>query len=153
MEGFQGSLGIFWELERRAVVRLQRSASVHLLLLIHRVAFLSCLGERSFQKMWPPQSTHQLRTLWVLRSKEPACNAEDAGDLGSVPESGGSPGGGHGNPLQFSCPENPMDRGAWRAMVHRVRKSWTWLKRLSRALCPVRFPSSQQDIPSRTHRS
>ena len=38
--------------------------------------------------------------------------------------------GGHGNPLQYSCLENPMDRGAWQAMVHRVVKSWTQLKRI-----------------------
>ena len=42
-----------------------------------------------------------------------------------------SPGGGHGNPLQYSCLENPMDRGAWRAAVHRVAQSWTRLKRFS----------------------
>ena len=45
--------------------------------------------------------------------------------------SGRFPGGGHGNPLQYSCLENPMDRGAWWATVHRVTKSWTWLKLLS----------------------
>ena len=59
-------------------------------------------------------------------------NARDAGDSGSIPGSGGPPGGGHGNPLQYSCLENPMDRGAWRATVHRVTKSWTWLKPLSK---------------------
>ena len=48
-------------------------------------------------------------------SKEPNC---DAGDLGSIPGWGRSPGGGHGNPLQYSCLENPMDRGAWWATVH-----------------------------------
>ena len=46
-------------------------------------------------------------------------------------ESGRSPGKGHGNPLQYSCLENPMDRGAWWAMVHGVAKIWTWPKRLS----------------------
>ena len=51
-----------------------------------------------------------------------ACNA---GDLGSVPESGRSPGEGNGNPLQYSCLENPMDRGAWWAIVHGVAKSRT----------------------------
>ena len=47
----------------------------------------------------------------------------DAGDMGSIPGSGRSPGGGHGNPLQYSCLENPMDRGAWWATVHGVAKS------------------------------
>ena len=47
----------------------------------------------------------------------------NAGD--PIPGSGRSPGGGHSNPLQYSCPENPMDRGAWRATVHRVAQSWT----------------------------
>ena len=44
----------------------------------------------------------------------------NAGDTGSISESGRSPGGGHGNPLQYSCLENPMDRGAWQAAVHRA---------------------------------
>ena len=52
-------------------------------------------------------------------------NAGDIRDMGSIPESGRSPGKGHGNSLQYSCLENPMDRGAWRATVHRVAKSWT----------------------------
>ena len=46
-------------------------------------------------------------------------------DMGSIPESGRSLGGGHGNPLQYSNPENPMDRGAWRATVHRVAELTT----------------------------
>ena len=49
----------------------------------------------------------------------------NAGDLGLIPESGRSPGEGHGHPLQYSCLENPMDRGAWWATVHGVAKSWT----------------------------
>ena len=57
-------------------------------------------------------------------SEESACNA---GDLGSIPGLGRSPGEGNGNPLQYSCLENRMDRGAWRATVHGVAKSWTWL--------------------------
>ena len=54
---------------------------------------------------------------WWLSGKESACNA---GDLSSIPGSGRSPGGGHGNPLQDSCLENPMDRRAWWAPVHRT---------------------------------
>ena len=52
-------------------------------------------------------------------------NAGDLRDTGSIPGSGSSPGGGHGNPLHYSCLENRMDRGAWQALVHRVAKSWT----------------------------
>ena len=51
-------------------------------------------------------------------------NAGDVRDMGSVSGLGRSPGGGHGNPLQYSCLENPMDRGAWQATVHRVAQSW-----------------------------
>ena len=58
-------------------------------------------------------------------------NSRDATDSGSIPRSGRSTGGGHRNPLQYSCLENPMDREAWWAIVHRVKKSWTQLKRLS----------------------
>ena len=47
-------------------------------------------------------------------------NIGDAGDKGSIPGLGSSPGGGHGNPLQYSCLENPMDRGTWWVMVHGV---------------------------------
>ena len=57
--------------------------------------------------------------------------APNAGGLGSIPGSGRSPGGGHDNPLQYSCLENPMDRGAWWVTVHRVAKSQTGLKGLS----------------------
>ena len=56
--------------------------------------------------------------------KETACNA---GDLGLIPESGRSPGEENGKPLQYSCLENPMVRGAWQATVHGVTKSWTQL--------------------------
>ena len=56
--------------------------------------------------------------------KVSACNV---GDLGSVPGLGRSPGEGNGNPLQYSCLENPMDRGTWQAPVHRVAKSQTQL--------------------------
>ena len=52
--------------------------------------------------------------------KESACNA---GDLGSIPELGRSPGGGRGDPLQYSCLENPVDKGAWWATVHGVAES------------------------------
>ena len=58
--------------------------------------------------------------------KEPACQCRlDVIEAGSIPGSGRSPGGGHGNPLQYSYLENPMDRGAWQAAVLRVARSRT----------------------------
>ena len=63
--------------------------------------------------------------------KNSPANAGDVRDVGSLPGSGRSPGKGHGSSLQYSCLENPMDRGAWQATVHGVAKSQTQLKRLS----------------------
>ena len=67
----------------------------------------------------------------VLVVKNPPANTGDTRDVGSIPRSGRPPGGGHGNPLQYSYLENPMDRGAWQATVHGFTKSQTQLKRLS----------------------
>ena len=60
----------------------------------------------------------------ALVIKNPPANAGDVRDPGSIPGSGISPGEGNGNPLQYSCLENPTDRGAWQATVHRIAKSW-----------------------------
>ena len=73
--------------------------------------------------------THTHTYIWLSQvalviSNTPA-NAGDLRDAGSILGSGGSPGGGHGNPLQYSCLENPMHRGVWWATVHRVVKSRT----------------------------
>ena len=68
-------------------------------------------------------------TSWARASrmalvvKNLVANAGDARDMGLIPGLARSPGGGHGNPFQYSCLENPMDRGAWRATVHRAAKS------------------------------
>ena len=62
------------------------------------------------------------------KKKKPPANAGDIRDMGSIPGLGRSPGGGHGNPFQYSCLEKPMDRGAWQATVNRVAKSQTQLK-------------------------
>ena len=59
--------------------------------------------------------------------KHPPASAGDARDMGSIPGSGRSPGVRNVNPLQHSCLENPMDRGAWRTTVPEVTKSWTRL--------------------------
>ena len=62
------------------------------------------------------------RASLLAQRLESACNA---GDLGSIPGSGRSPGEGNGNPPQYSCLESPMGRGTWWAIVHGVAKSWT----------------------------
>ena len=59
----------------------------------------------------------------VTLVENPPANAGDTGDVGLITGSGRSPGGGNGNPFQYSCLGNPMDRGAWWATVHRVAKS------------------------------
>ena len=75
---------------------------------------LYCMGKRASQV--------------VLVVKNLPASGEDVRDTGSTPGLGRSPGGGHGNPLQYSCLENLVDRGAWQAMVNRVAKSQTLLK-------------------------
>ena len=61
----------------------------------------------------------------VLLVKNPPANAGDARGTGLIPGWGRSLGGGHGNPLWYSCLENPTDREAWQVIVHRVTKGWT----------------------------
>ena len=90
-----------------------------------------------------------------LSGKESACNAGDPGDTVSIPGLRRS-GRGLGNALQYSCLENPMERGAWQATVHRVTQSQMWLKRLSMyiqeglnliiAHCHVRGNSCRSDV-------
>ena len=73
-------------------------------------------------------SKRQIRVSQVaLVVKDPPANARDLKNMGSIPGLGRSPGAGHGNPLQYSCLENSIDRGTWRAAVHGVARSWTRL--------------------------
>ena len=69
--------------------------------------------------------------------KNPPINAGEVGDAGYISESERSPGQGNSYPLQYSCVENLMDRGAWQAAVWGITKSWTRLKRLSIHYCPT----------------
>ena len=78
-------------------------------------------------------STIKRVKYWSLVVKNSPANVGDVRVVGSIPGSGRSPGGGHGNPLQYSWLEEPMDRGARQATVHRVAKSRTRLKQLSTA--------------------
>ena len=102
--------------------------------------FVSFLRNLSLSKFATPFSSGNfillVLTQWLRsisgfpsesESKESTCNAADTGDAGSTPESGRSPRGGNGNPFQYSCLENHIDRGAQKATVHGVTKSWTWL--------------------------
>ena len=70
-------------------------------------------------------------------SKESACQCKRLRDAGWILGSGRSPGGGHGNSLQYLCLENSMDRGAWWASVHGISKSWTWLNTAAHIVCKV----------------
>ena len=73
----------------------------------------------------PEMQSTEMPSQVVLVVKNPPANAGDLRDVGLIPGSGRAPGGGHGNPLQYPCLENPVDRGAWRATVHRVAESRT----------------------------
>ena len=107
--------------------------------LLHcRQIFFFHLSHQGSQKAW--DLTDQLTLTYTgvggvfqveLVVKNPLAKAGDIRDTDSIPGLGRSPGWGHGNPLQYSCLENPMDRGPWWATVHRVAKSWTRLKPLS----------------------
>ena len=88
------------------------------------------------------------------RGKEPTCHAGDMRDPGSIPGSGRSPEGEHNNPFQYSCLENPMDREAWQATVHRAAESDTLKQETSHtgthALNPISVFFKGKVIPKRT---
>ena len=108
-----------------------------------------CLWGRSeldtTEATWQQQQQQQQVFSWdsyvTLVVKNPSASAGDIRDLGWIPGWRRSPGRGHDNPLQYSCLENPMDRGAWRDTVHRVPQSPALLKQLSTAQhrCFLRF--------------
>ena len=85
-------------------------------------------GKLKKRNRWNSVMANRTPSQAALVVKDLPANAGDTRDMGSTPGLGRSPEGGHDNPLQYSCLENPMDRGAWRATVHRVTKNWTKLK-------------------------
>ena len=105
---------------------------------------------------------HRFSAFWLRSSvvwefprwhsgKESDCNTGNSGEGGSIPGSGRSPGGGHGNPLKYSCLKNPMNRGAWRSTVHGVTEGQTQLstfivKKVDRTR--TRLFSSRWSFPS-----
>ena len=95
--------------------------------LFHKALLLLFIGGCRFGESWQRVGASQVVTV----VKNPPANAGDIRALGLIPESERSPGGGPGNSLQYPCLENPMNRGAWCATVHRVTKSWIQLNQLS----------------------
>ena len=118
-----------------------------------KVALLATWPRWSLEK-WCNVGPHCLIASSILSSKKnraphtyrcfsgstsdlrPRLPVQETWDLGWIDGSGRSPGGGRGNPFLYSCLENRRDRGAWWAAVHRVKKSWTWLKWLSTHMHP-----------------
>ena len=84
----------------------------------------------------------------ALVVKNPPASAGAIRDLGSIPGRGRSPRGEHGSPVQYSCLENPMDRGAWWAAIQWVTKSWTRLKQLNMATCTMQRERECWECPS-----
>ena len=99
-------------------------------------------GRKKLFSSWNKHMVVSVHELFIWRGfpggasgEEPVCQCKRHKRQGLIPRSGKSPGGGQGNPLQYSCLENLMDRGVWQATtVHGVTKSQTWLKRLSRSI-------------------
>ena len=91
------------------------------------VEYYSAIKKNEIMPFAPTWGASQV----ALVVKNPPASAGDLRDTGSIPGSGRSPGGGHGHPLQCSCLENPMGRGAWWAAVHRVAQSRTRLKQFN----------------------
>ena len=104
-------------------------------------SFEPALSNKSFWDNRNPALCYQYGGRWasqvVLVVKNLPANSGDIRDTGFIPGSGRYFGGGHGNPHQYSRLENSTDRGAWQPTVHRVAKSWTWLKQLSTDACMV----------------
>ena len=97
--------------------------------LTHDSTVAAIQGSSQYAMTMVPSRASQMACLGTwLSDKESTANVSgDAGNLGSIPGWGRSPGEGKGNPFQYSRLENPMDRGAWWATVHWVTQSWTWL--------------------------
>ena len=86
------------------------------------------------------------RLLGFPGSSDGKASAYNAGDLGLIPGSGRSPGEGNGNPLQYSCLENPMDQGAWWATVHGVAKSQTRLSDFTTTILAICVRHAAADV-------
>ena len=103
-------------------------------------------------KIYPHTHTHTHTHIYIPTlvgfpgGSEVKASACKAGDMGSVPGSGRSPGEGNGNPLQYSCLENPIDRGPWWATVHGVAKSQTRLSDFTFTFIPTHLSACNDSI-------
>ena len=104
--------------------------------LLNQIAKKDLSDRKTHQSKWTKLRAYCLiflclylfpRAAFCLGGSDNKASAYNAGDPGSIPESGRSPGEGNGNPLQYSCLEYPMDGGVWQATVHGVANSWTQL--------------------------
>ena len=89
--------------------------------------FLNVFGEEAKEEWYVMICANYMKYTGGPVVKNPPANAGDTRDMGSIPGSGRSPEEGNGNPPQHSCLKNPMNRGAWQAIVYEVAKSQTWL--------------------------
>ena len=90
------------------------------------------------------------QSIGLPGGSEGKASASNTRDLGSIPGSGRSPGEGNGNPLQYSCLENPVDGGAWWATVHGVAKSRTWLSDFTSLIDSI-LKSRDITLPTKVH--
>ena len=105
------------------------------ILLLMEIWLVSSLEWLQTMLLWAYLHMHSGLPRWRLVVKNPLASAGDERDAGSIPAWGRSPGGRQDTPLQYSCLENPMDRGACQAIVHRVTHSQTQLKQLRMHTC------------------
>ena len=135
-EGGPRRRGLYIDIYRCIDRSLSLSLSIYIYIHIHIKHTHTCTHAHTNTRAHMHTHTHTHTHTYtasqvVLVVKNLPANAVDMRDLGLIPESGRCPGGGYDNPLQYSCWENPVDRGAWWATVHRFAKSWPWLKWLS----------------------
>ena len=116
---------------------LEKEMATHSSILVWKIPWADMPGRllsvHGVTKSRTRLSNFTLLHFLVPMVKNSPANAGDIRDVGSVPGLRRSPGGGHGNPFQYSCLENPMGRGTCWATVHRVAKSWTWLSNWAQA--------------------
>ena len=117
------------ENERRHKIKVKQAKFICDSRLSHRFLGLKRIADCSLGELFlnPLHGSSEVGDFPIAQMVKnlPAVQETWVQSLGSIPGSGRSPGGGNGNLLQYSCLENPMDRGAWQAEVHGVAKSWT----------------------------